>query len=1278
VRANHSEIPDTSATVSFTTTLPDTTPPSAPFNLQATATGTQVGLSWSASTDDNVVTGYRVERCVGATCSNFAEVAAPSTTTLTDAGLLPTTTYSYRVRATDAAGNFSGYSNVSVATTGAAPTGLVAAYGFNEGSGTTLVDVSGNNRNGTITGATWVAGKYGQALNFDSNDLVNFGDLDLTNSFTVMGWLQTRNIFSGGGCASFVMKPLDYGFEICNGLLYAEVGSGTTWTASVTQPLTTADLNTWKHVALTYSGTTLRFYINGALIGQANGTHTPNNTALIFGRWTPASEFWNGLMDDVRLYSRALTQAEIQTDMNTPVAAPPTGQPPTITNPGPQSGAEGTPVSLQLTASDPENDAITFSANGLPPGLSISTSGVITGTPTFASAGTHTVTATAAAAGQSDSEIFSWTIANTNRAPTLTNPGNQSTSAGNTISLALSAIDPDGDALSYSATGLPPSLAVNPTTGVISGTVATTSTDTYTVTATAADATLSSSVTFTWTVAAPNAPPSVTLTAPAAGTVSGTVQVTAAASDDVGVVGVQFLLDGVALGAEDTSVPYGVSWNTLTAANGLHTLAARARDGNGNTTTTPNISVNVSNASVGLVAAYGFNEGSGTTLPDVSGNNRNGTITGATWVAAGKYGQALNFDGNDLVNFGDLDLNGSFTVMGWLQTRSILSGGGGCASFVMKPLDYGFEICNGLLYAEVGSGTTWTAAVTVPLTTADLNTWKHVALTYNGTTLRFYVNGALVGQANGSHTSNNTALIMGRWTPASEFWNGLMDDVRLYSRELSQAEVQIDMNTPVGAPPSGAPPILANPGPQSSFEGNTVALQLSASDPDGDPITYGATGLPSALSINPGSGLISGTLAFTSAGTATVVVTATAAGQTDTETFSWTVADINRPPAVVNPGTQNNAELASVSLLIAANDADGDVLTYSATGLPPNLTINSTTGMISGTLSAGSIGSHTVTVTASDLNLTTPIAFTWNVAPAATAPAVTVTAPAAGATVSGTVNVTASASDDVGVLGVQFFVNGAPLGNEDIAPPYDVTWNTLASPNGTYNLTARARDANGNMTTSSVISVTVNNASTGLLAQYGFNDGSGTVLRDSSGNGRNGSITGATWVAGKFGQALNFDGNDFVNLGDFDLTGSFTVMGWLQTLSRFTNGCASFVMKAFDYGFEICQSRLIAEVASGTSWTAAVSQPLTNADLNTWKHVAMTYDGTTVRFYVNGTFIGQANGAHTQNNNSLLFGRWTPSSEFWNGLMDEVRIFNRVLSPAEIQSLMNTPIGSQP
>src|SRR5438045_6605214 len=97
--------------------------PSAPSALSATAlTGTQINLTWTASTDNVAVTGYAVERCQGAGCSNFAPIASPAAAGYSDPGLTAGASYSYRVRAADAAGNLSGYSNAATAVTPAPDT----------------------------------------------------------------------------------------------------------------------------------------------------------------------------------------------------------------------------------------------------------------------------------------------------------------------------------------------------------------------------------------------------------------------------------------------------------------------------------------------------------------------------------------------------------------------------------------------------------------------------------------------------------------------------------------------------------------------------------------------------------------------------------------------------------------------------------------------------------------------------------------------------------------------------------------------------------------------------------------------------------------------------------------------------------------------------------------------------------------------------------------------------------------------------------------------------
>src|SRR5262249_19851960 len=137
-----------------------------------------------------------------------------------------------------------------------------------------------------------------------------------------------------------------------------------------------------------------------------------------------------------------------------------------------------------------------------------------------------------------------------------------------------------------------------PSPYAVSWDTTTTTNGTHTLTARARDAagnlTISSSVTVT--VNNDTIPPTVTLTAPANGaTLSGTVGISADASDNVGVAGVQFLLDDAPLGGEDTASPFAASWDTTAVANGTHILKARARDAAGNVTVSAGVSVSVFN-----------------------------------------------------------------------------------------------------------------------------------------------------------------------------------------------------------------------------------------------------------------------------------------------------------------------------------------------------------------------------------------------------------------------------------------------------------------------------------------------------------------------------------------------------------------------------------------------------------------------------------------------------------------------------------------------------------
>jgi chitodextrinase len=297
-------------------------------------------------------------------------------------------------------------------------------------------------------------------------------------------------------------------------------------------------------------------------------------------------------------------------------------------------------------------------------------------------------------------------------------------------------------------------------------------------------------------------PPTVALTAPPAGTVTGTVTVSASASDNGTLVGVQFLLDGAPLLAEDTVAPYSISWSTVTAVNGAHTLSARARDAAGNRTTSATVAVTVSNAApTGLVAAFSFSEGSGPSSADRTGLGHTLTVGGAAWTPSGKTGSALSFNGTSarstVADANDLDLTTGMTLMAWVYPNVTPSG---WRTILHKETDRYYLFAGSDGSGPAGGGTFASGNRNVYGPSAlPAATWTHVATTYDGTTVRLYVGGSLVASvaATGNITTSASPLSIGGTAAYGEYFNGRIDDVRIYNRALSATEIQNDMLTSV-------------------------------------------------------------------------------------------------------------------------------------------------------------------------------------------------------------------------------------------------------------------------------------------------------------------------------------------------------------------------------------------------------------------------------------------------------------------------------------------------
>jgi hypothetical protein len=228
----------------------------------------------------------------------------------------------------------------------------------------------------------------------------------------------------------------------------------------------------------------------------------------------------------------------------------------------------------------------------------------------------------------------------------------------------------------------------------------------------------------------------------------------------------------------------------------------------------------------GLVAAYAFNELSGGGAADSSGTGNHGTLLNGATFALGRAGNAVNLDGvNDYVNIGNpasLQINGSLTISAWINSSAypvddaavVSKRGNSAAGYQLDTtVDRGSR--------TIGFKLTGTAGVKMNRygSTALLpNQWYHIAGVYNGAaqTMNVYLNGqlnngVLVGAVTATQQNSGLGVVIGRKSGDTGFaFAGKIDDVRIYNRALSQAEIQADMNTPLGGGPP--PAVAATPG----------------------------------------------------------------------------------------------------------------------------------------------------------------------------------------------------------------------------------------------------------------------------------------------------------------------------------------------------------------------------------------------------------------------------------------------------------------------------------
>ena len=529
------------------------------------------------------------------------------------------------------------------------------------------------------------------------------------------------------------------------------------------------------------------------------------------------------------------------------------------------------------------------------------------------------------------------------------------------------------------------------------------------------------------------------------------------------------------------------------------------------------------------IAAYAFDEGSGSAIADASGHSNSGQLQSTSWSATAKYGKAVSFNGTssyiDLGNPSSLQTTGSMSWSAWIYATGNPADDG---QIVAQSNNAGWQFKTSAdtgqrTFGVMVSGSSSSITQRYSKTVVALNQWYYVAGVYNAAaeTLDIYVNGALDnGALSGTVPSSQyvpdvNATIGKRG--GGFYFNGIIDNLRIYNRAVTAAEIQSDMYTAIS----------------SDVPGETLPTL-------------------SSMQCSPATVLAGGN------STCTVI--------------------LSRP-----------APAGGSSITLSDDSA--------ALTVPASVTV------------AAGASSRTFTVT------------------------------------TGAVTAEESAR-------ITAWLNGS----------------------------------------SAAASLSIQPPPTNLHAEYGFDEGSGATVADSSGNSNTGQIRGASWsTTAKYGPAVLFDGtSSYIDLGNpssLQTTGSMSWSAWIYATGNPPDD-GQIVARSNNAGWQFKTTpdtgkRTFGVMVSGSSTSITQRYSKTVVALNTWYHVAGVYNAAakTLDIYVNGVLdngalSGTVPSSQYVPNLNVTIGKRSDGFYF-KGIIDNLRIYDRALTVSEIQNDMYTPVAAK-
>jgi len=649
-----------------------------------------------------------------------------------------------------------------------------------------------------------------------------------------------------------------------------------------------------------------------------------------------------------------------------------------------------------------------------------------------------------------------------------------------------------------------------------------------------------------------------------------------------------------------------------------------------------------------------FNESGGPTAYDKSGNTNNGTLgigssgantaVGQMWTPEGKFGGAVELDGTDDVvtasDHSSLDLETAWTISAWVYRK------GGCDSgnyskIVSKWNNYFMSTTcadskDNVLYGCVGTGSSHTCNTNDRDTTLPLNEWHHLAFTYSESsqTANLYLDGTVVHTISGAAAtaSSNYDLYIGApyGAVADQHFNGLVDEVRVYDRELSLAEVQAEYNAGAAAHLGG--------GTASSYDpwgGNPPVARWSFDE------YTGSTAYDRSGSGNEGA-------------------------LTDMEASDWVHGKYGS--ALEFDGEDDKVIVAhnssltfatenafTISFWIGIDDLpSGSVGIIVKNGYGYDYRIRLYPG---GTLATQSSNNDTVGIQPYSFSTLTSFSAdgSWNYC-----------------------TLVYDGSENKRY----WYINGELDRSQSTTGSYN-----NSSSNLTFGYGASAEYFNGQIDEVKIYNYARTPAQIAWdynkgkpIAHWKFNEGTGTSAKDSSGKGNHGTLTdmdsATDWVSGKYGYALDFAGdNDYVDCGtntSLNMDGkNWTVGSWIKTDAACSSpGCAIMSKGTWEVGnyqYRISGNKIQWWVNEFTPTNDSGSITVNDG---VWHQVVFLYDGSSVKIYVDGVLDKSTpvTGTMTTNAHILAIGcRGSALDTWFNGQIDDVRIYNYARTAEQIR-----------